>query len=132
MPTPCYSTQEARLGLPARALSFGRSRAYWKAFHQVQSWGLVLLLALGSATELLRVLALVAEALRRVAAVDRRRGRPGTLQTLEQPQGNGPGQGPAGGGEVPQPAPRPRGRPRRVAPGKADPSNAPATARSAA
>ena len=107
-------------------------RSDWKAFHQVQSWGLVLLLALGSATELLRALALVAEALRRVAAVDRRRGRPGTLQTLEQPQANGPGQGQAGAGDVPQPAPRPRGRPRRVAQGKADPSNAPATACSAA
>lgn len=90
-------------------------RSAWKAVLLAQSWGLVLLLALGSPGELRRVLARLAEALRRAADVGKRRKRPATFQTLEQPQQNGPREGPAGP-DVPLPPPRPRGRPRRKPP----------------
>ena len=99
-------------------LAAGRSgprRSAWKAMMLAQSWGLVLVLALGSGSALLRVLALLAEALRRVADVGKRRRKPATFQTLEQPEQNGPRQGPAGPA-APLPAPRPRGRPRRTPP----------------
>jgi hypothetical protein len=92
----------------------GMRRSAWKSFHQAQSWGLSLLVALGSFMELLRVLALLGEALRRIAKVDKRKKRAGTLQTLENPQENGPRPGQPGVGDAPQPAPRPRGRPRRI------------------
>jgi Transposase DDE domain len=65
-------------------------RSAFKSFQEVQSWGRVLLLALGNGSMLLQVLALLAEALRRVAAVNSRKGRPATFQTLEHPQQNGP------------------------------------------
>jgi hypothetical protein len=113
--------------LQLAALPCGPRRSACKAVMLAQSWGLVLLLALGSGSQLLRMLALLAEALRRVANVDKRRYRPATLQTLEQPQQNGPRQGLAGQ-DAPLPAPRPRGRPRRPPPADTTAGNATATA----
>jgi hypothetical protein len=82
----------------------GIRRSVWKAFQEVQSWGRVLLVALGKHALLMQVLALLAAVLRRVAEVNSRRGRPATFQTLEQPQHNGPevqAGGPAQSPEVP-------------------------------
>jgi hypothetical protein len=88
-------------------------RSAWKSFQEVQSWGRVLLLALGNGSLLLQVLTQLAEVLRQVASVNSRKGRPATFQTLDHPGQNGPGVGQAGA-DVPLPAPRPRGRPRRT------------------
>jgi hypothetical protein len=65
-------------------------RSAFKAFQEVQSWGRALLVALGNSSVLMQVLAQLAEVLRQVGAVNSRRGRPATFQTLEQPQQNGP------------------------------------------
>jgi Transposase DDE domain len=65
-------------------------RSAYKSFQEVQSWARVLLLVLGNDSLLMQVLAQLAETLRRVAAINRRKARPATFQTLEHPQGNGP------------------------------------------
>jgi Transposase DDE domain len=91
-------------------------RSAWKSFHLTQSWGMSLLMAVGHFMELVRLLGVMGEALRRIAKVDKRKKKAGTLQTLEQPQGNGPRQGPPGSNDAPMPPRRPRGRPRRGAP----------------
>jgi hypothetical protein len=98
------------LGLLAGAEHMRRS--VWKEVVVAQGWGLTLLLALGSMSELMQKLGLLAEALRRVAKVARRRGKASAMQTLERPGENGPLQGEVGE-DVPVPAPRPLGRPRR-------------------
>jgi hypothetical protein len=87
-------------------------RSAWKEFRQAQSWGLAILLALGGPSELVRVLGLAVEALRRIAKVARRRAKAAAWQALEAPQKNGPQQGEVGP-DLPPPPPRPRGRPRR-------------------
>jgi hypothetical protein len=65
-------------------------RSGWKCFREVGSWARVLLLALGSQSELLRVLALLRAVLNKVGGVAGRKKKPATFQTLTQPQDNGP------------------------------------------
>ena len=65
-------------------------RSAWKCFREVGSWGRVLMLALGSPSALMRVLALLRDVLDKVGPVAARKKKPSTFQTLEQPQANGP------------------------------------------
>jgi hypothetical protein len=65
-------------------------RSAWKCFREVGSWARVLLRALGSPSELMRVLAELRGVLNKVGTVAARKKKPSTFQTLEQPQANGP------------------------------------------
>jgi hypothetical protein len=65
-------------------------RSGWKCFLEVASWARTLMMALGSQSELLRVLALLREVLNKMGGVAARKKKPSTFQTLEHPQSNGP------------------------------------------